>query len=106
MLMGGPLLTLYIPTRNSAGTLFDMLEALSAALSASPELSYEVVFRDDASTDLKPAVIRDFAKNHPVQAYRHEESVGVTRNILSCSLEGQGGTYGCSVTIVSSCLTR
>ncbi len=86
------LLSICIPTHNRAGLLERMLLTLGDALDRVPSLAYEVVFRDNASTDSTSEVIARFRKNHPVRYFRNVENIGVTRNILMCP-EGALGEF-------------
>jgi len=84
------LLSICVPTFNRADLLKRMLASLDNALSQAPDLAYEVVFSDNASTDNTKGVISEFAQTHPTVYTRHETNVGVTRNILSCSRAASG----------------
>jgi len=85
-----PKLSICIPTYNRALLLDRMLETLDLALANVPGASYEVVFRDNASTDDTPKIIDKFAGRHAVRCSRNEENIGATRNILSAPLGATG----------------
>jgi acetyltransferase-like isoleucine patch superfamily enzyme len=88
--MGKPLLSICIPTCNRASLLERMLVTLELALTEAPEASYEVVFRDNASTDHTADIITQFGDRHPVRYFRNEENIGLTRNLLSAPLDAAG----------------
>ena len=88
--IGDPKLSICIPTYNRAALLERMLVTLELALSKVPEASYEVVFRDNASTDHTRDIITQFGKRHPVRYSRNDENIGVMRNILSVPLDASG----------------
>ena len=85
-----PKLSICIPTYNRASLLERMLVTLELALANVPDAAYEVVFRDNASTDNTPDIIAKFEERHPVRYSKNEENIGVTRNILSVPLGATG----------------
>ena len=88
--MTAPRISICVPTFNRERLLRRMLKSLDIALRRVPNLSYEVVFADNASTDNTAGVIRDFSQEHPTVYKRNDENIGVTRNILTVPQWGSG----------------
>lgn len=88
--MNKPLLSICIPTYNRASLLERMLVTLELALANVPDTSYEVVFRDNASTDNTPDIIAQFGERHPIRYLKNKQNIGATRNILSVPLDATG----------------
>lgn len=58
-------LSIIVPVKDEQDTLATLTGEIETALSARPELSYEIVFVDDGSTDKSWAVIDELSATHP-----------------------------------------
>jgi acetyltransferase-like isoleucine patch superfamily enzyme/glycosyltransferase involved in cell wall biosynthesis len=85
-----PILSICIPTYRRAELLGRMLVTLDLALAKTPKASYEIVIRDNASSDDTQEVINRFGDRHPVRYFRNEENIGAMRNMLTVPLDANG----------------
>jgi glycosyltransferase involved in cell wall biosynthesis len=85
-----PILSICIPTYNRGALLSRMLATLDAALTNAGDCTYEIVVRDNASTDHTWDVVRRFSQRHPVKYFRNDENIGLMRNVLSCPSNASG----------------
>jgi len=58
-------LSIIVPVKDEQDTLATLTGEIEVALSARPELSYEIVFVDDGSTDKSWAVVDELSATHP-----------------------------------------
>lgn len=94
-----PTISIVIPVRNEEGNIAPLIEGIMAAMT--PELDYEIIAVDDASTDASREVVQSVVKTHPncrllcnpVQA---GQSAAVHSGVLAasgslvCTLDGDG----------------
>jgi glycosyltransferase involved in cell wall biosynthesis len=77
-----PSLSICIPTFNRAALLGSMLRSLGEALEMAEGLDYEIVIRDNGSTDGTRGVIDDFRSTHRVRYFCNSSNLGAVKNVL------------------------
>lgn len=85
-----PILSICIPTYNRANLLRSQLKTLELALSNISAASYEIVIRDNASTDETQSVIDGFAQNLPISSKKNSVNIGAVRNVLTITEDAVG----------------
>lgn len=60
-------------------------QAIDSALSQKTNFTYEIVIGDDASTDLTPRIVSEYANQHPhvIRPILHKKNLGPGNNVLS-----------------------
>ncbi len=80
-----PRCSIVIPVHNQAGMTAKCIDAI---LASPPEVTFEIVVIDDASTDHTPAVLDEYTK--PVRSIRRDENAGFARACNQGAKEARG----------------
>lgn len=90
--IGPPLVSVYCPTYNHVNFIED---AISGFLGQETDFPFEVIVRDDASTDGTADVVRRFAESHPgiVKALIERENTYQTVRAVEIVRQNLRGTY-------------
>ena len=94
-----PTISIVIPVRNEAGNIRPLIEGIVAVMT--PDLDYEIIAIDDASTDGSHEVVQAIVQKHsncrllcnPIQAGQSaavHSGVLAARGSLICTLDGDG----------------
>lgn len=85
-----PLISVVVPVHNEAPNLKPLIDAISAALPATP---HEIIYVDDGSTDATPEILAKIAKELPTLRWvRHKNSCGQSGAVIT-GVKFARGTY-------------
>ena len=73
-------ISIIIPVRNEADTLYNLITQMSAACQDAGNI-YEIIAVDDASTDASLSILTELKLTTPIQIVHHVKSLGKTRSL-------------------------
>jgi dolichol-phosphate mannosyltransferase len=74
-------ISIIVPTYNEEGNIFPLVQRIDKALSAN-EISYEILFIDDRSTDKTRTQITSLTKKYPITLYRKLGDQGKAQSLI------------------------
>lgn len=86
-LIAAPLLSVVVPVRNEAPNIRPLVDEITAALA---EVSHEIVYVDDGSTDATGAELAALTASHPLRVLRHQQSCGQSTAVRTGVLAARG----------------